>query len=265
MWNFEHEPVATDLRERYNVHYTLPSQCAAQLASGEADLGLIPIAALPALPQVRAVPGCTIASLREVRSIQLVLRPGVSLNNIRTLAADTASRSSTMYVRLLLRHFYNHEPMIYEQAADLRTMLQAHDAALLIGDPALLALEQREATGSYADCTWVDVAALWRQHTGLPWVAAVWAVNPAALTRCSVPPEVLIDDLAESRDAGLAHVEQLIIEWRGRVPLPDDVIRTYLTGNIHYQLDRECLLAVDRFYSLASSASLLPPYHLQLL
>ena len=57
LWNFEHEPAAAELRTRYDVTYTLPALCAAQLASGEADLGLIPIAALATLPEVAAVPG----------------------------------------------------------------------------------------------------------------------------------------------------------------------------------------------------------------
>ena len=46
MWDFEHPPCASELAERYSLHYTQPSLCAAELLAGRADLGLIPIAAL---------------------------------------------------------------------------------------------------------------------------------------------------------------------------------------------------------------------------
>lgn len=265
LWNFEHEPVATELRTRYDVRYTLPSMCAAELASGEADLGLIPIAALPTLPNVQAVPGCTIASLHAVRSIQLVLRPGVTLETLRTVSADAASRSSVAYVRILLQHFHGNLPTFHEQPADLRSMLEAHDAALLIGDPALLALEDRDRAGRFADCTWIDVSTWWRQHTGLPWVAAVWAVRKESLQRCGISAEVLTMDLFASRDAGLKHREDLVAEWLPRVALPEETIRTYLSKNIHYTLDADCLQAMQRFYELGAACGVLPEYRLQML
>ena len=262
LWDFEHAPASQRLMERYDVRYTLPSQCAAQLASGEADLGLIPIAALATMPEVAAVPGCTIASLYAVRSIQLVLKPGIILATIKTLATDAASRSSAAYVRTILREFYGVTPHVHEEDADLPAMLCTSDAALLIGDPALLALEHRT---DFVDHTWIDIAMLWRQHTGLPWVAAVWAVRPESLTRCGITRDGLIADLTTSRDHGLAHVEDLVREWTPRLPLPAETIRSYLTSNIHYTLDAACLTAIERFYQLAAAAEVLPDYQLQLL
>ena len=72
MWDFEHPPHATALSESYQRTYTQPSACAASLLRGESDLGLIPIAALT--PELAIVPGCAIASLDEVRSIQLIVK-----------------------------------------------------------------------------------------------------------------------------------------------------------------------------------------------
>ncbi len=265
LWNFEHEPAASQLRTRYHVHYTLPSLCATELKTGEADLGLIPIAALPSLPQVAAVPGCTIASHGRVRSIQLVLRPGASLTSLKIIAADTASRSSTAYVRILLKQFYGNAPLLQEQPANLRTMLVSHDAALLIGDPALLALEARDHRGEFADCTWIDIAELWHQHTGLPWVAAVWAVQPDALSRCGISRDQVYTDLLASRDAGSLHTEDLVSEWQPRTALPARVIREYLTRNIHYSLDSDCMRAIHYFYQLAEQNGVLPAYALQMI
>ena len=263
LYNFEHEPTASELRSRYELHYTSPAQCAAELGSGAADLGLIPIAELT--PQLRIVPGCAIASLGEVRSILLLVRNPVrlstseALRSIHTLVADTSSRSSVAYTRILLKRFYGNDPVLLRQPADPLLMLAEADAALLIGDPALYAREYHAAfdTAFSEPLLWLDLAQLWREHTGLPWVAAVWAARPEALG-LEVSAAQLVADLTASRDAGLAHIEELVREWSGRVPLPAEVIRTYLTDNIYYRLDAGCLEAMRYFRKLGSELGILP-------
>ncbi len=269
LYDFEHEPGASALRARYHLHYTSPARCAAELHAGEADLGLIPVAELT--PELAVVPGCTIASLDEVRSILFLVRTrrgeplAESLRRVRSVAADNASRSSAAYLRVLLGRFYHRQPPLVQHAADPLTMLAAHDAALLIGDPALLAREQRTAIDRTIKTTfgdsllWLDVAQLWRQHTGLPWVAAVWAVRAEALEPAGLRASQLVADLTASRDAGLAHVEELVAEWAGRLPLSPETIRTYLTRNIHYHLDIPCLGAIQLFREYAAEQDVLPP------
>src|SRR5271156_6391175 len=99
MWDFEHEPERSYLRELYQIGYTTPSGCAAELAAGEADIGLVPVAAYATTPGLRIVPGCTIAALDRVRSILLVVRPPGEVEAVRTVAADTSSRTSFAYTR----------------------------------------------------------------------------------------------------------------------------------------------------------------------
>ncbi len=265
LYDFEHEPAATGLRDRYDVRYTSPAQCAEQLRNGEADLGLIPIAALPFAPELAIVPGCTIASLQLVRSIQFVVKPGLALQDVRIVATDSASRSSAAYVELLLRVFHGTNPTFTRAAAALPTMLQQADAALLIGDPALLAMETRDRDPALRTHTWIDVAAWWRRCTGLPWVAAVWAVDPQSLARTSISPTQLIENLTGSRDAGLTHIDTLVQEWSPRIAVPPETIRAYLTENIHYDLDLDCLRAIDRFYALAAETGVLPVYQPRML
>jgi len=209
------------------------------------------------------VPGCTIASLREVRSILLLVKNpqalavGEALKQVRTIAADAASRSSQAYAHILFEHFHDTRPAFVEDAADPMAMVAHADAALLIGDPALLAREHRGAIDPDGELLWLDMAALWREHTGLPWVAAVWAVRPAALTDVSV--QQLISDLTASRDAGLAHIDDLVREWTPRLDVPATTIHAYLTENIHYMLDAECLKAITLFRNLAAKIGALPP------
>jgi chorismate dehydratase len=270
MWDFEHPPLSASLAARYELHYTQPSQCAAELIAGRADLGLIPIAALTA--DLAVVPGCTIASLDQVRSIQLIvklkgngarLKDGVeevdrTLAAIRSIAADTASLSSLAYARILFRKFIGTDPGFTPAPADPIAMLANADAALLIGDPALHALEARgRIEAAVGPCLWLDLAQQWRTRTGLPWVAAVWAVRPESLT--AISPGEVMHDLQNSRDHGLARIESLVEEWTPRIGLPAATIRHYLTRNIHYTLDQSCIEAIHLFRRYAAEAAILPP------
>ena len=259
MWDFEHPPLDAKLAERYSLHSTLPSLCAEELLCGRADLGLIPIAALN--PDLAIVPGCTIASLGHVRSIQLIVKEPHTLGTVRTVAADTASRSSLAYAEILFRKFIGNDPVFVPSPADPIAMLQQADAAILIGDPALLALESREAIEqAVGPCHWFDLANEWQIRTGLPWVAAVWAVRPEALDQPGgVTTAQLIDDLETSRNHGLLNIEPLVEQWTPRIALSPATIRHYLSTNIHYVLNTDCIRAIELFRQYAAEADILPP------
>jgi chorismate dehydratase len=138
-------------------------------------------------------------------------------------------------------------------------MLAQADAALLIGDPALLALERRaEIESAIGTCGWYDIAEQWNQRTGLPWVAAVWAVRPEAVPTSEARAQ-LIADLNASREHGAAQIDDLVAEWTPRIALPAATIRHYLTENIHYALDPACIRAITTFRRLAAQVGALDP------
>ncbi|MEO6802662.1 MAG: MqnA/MqnD/SBP family protein, partial [Granulicella sp.] len=143
--------------------------------------------------------------------------------------------------------------------ADPIAMLEQADAALLIGDPALLALEHREAIERAAGpCLWLDIAHEWHARTSLPWVAAVWAVRPEALVPAGFTPAQLTLDLQRSRDHGLANIETLVAEWLPRIAVPPSTIRDYLTQNIHYTLNPACIQAMELFRTYSTDVDALP-------
>lgn len=261
MWDFEHPPLDADLARRYRIDRMLPSECARRLAVGESDLGLIPIAALPTNPQLRIVPGCTIAAKDRVRSLLLVRRAAQPLDAIRSVAADTASRTTVTYARLLFRLWGNPEAQFLPLAADLDRMLAQADAAIVIGDPALMTLEERsnrrERSGE--ELVYHDLAHEWHSLTGLTFVSAVWCLAG----RRSLD-ESIAADLVASRDHGLQNIDALVAEWSARLPIPEETIRTYLTTNIHYVLDEECIEGMRGFYRMATEAGVLPAYDFSL-
>ena len=259
MWDFEHPPLAAELAERYELNWMLPSQCAEQLASGAADIGLVPIAALATTPGLRILPGCTIASRHSVRSLLLVRRASQPITALRSVAADTASRTTVAYSRILFHKWRNPDVPFAPMAADLDAMLDRADAAILIGDPALMALEERanryERTGE--PLVYHDLAEEWRSLTGLPFVSAVWGVSPAVHIN-----EHVADDFIRSRDHGLQNIDLLVQHWSRQLPLSEQTIRSYLTQNIHYILDEECIEGMRGFFRMAAETGTLPAYEL---
>jgi chorismate dehydratase len=262
MWDFEHEPLNEELARRYRIDRMTPSECAARLADGRADIGLIPIASLATTPGLQILPGCTIASKGKVRSLILVHRASQPLSKLRSVAADTASRTTLAYARMLFHKWGNAEVPFLPMVADLDAMLERADAAILIGDPALLALEERnnqfERTGK--ELVYRDLAEEWRALTGLPFVSAVWAIASSSIAGSRALDERVVEDFIRSRDHGLANIDALVAEWSPRFAIPEETIRTYLTANIHYVLDEECVKGMRGFFHMAAELGVLPPY-----
>ena len=267
MWDFEHEPAKSTLAAQYRTEWMMPSACADRLAlpishPDAADLGLVPVAALATTPGLRIVPGCAIASKHKVRSIILVRRANQPLSAIRTVAADTSSRASLAYTQILFKLWGNSEAVFVQHRPDLDPMLDAADAALLIGDPALFALEERQNREERTGETLIyhDLAEEWTSLTGVPWVSAVWAIREASLSRSGRSLDAIAADLNASKDHGLANIEPLVAEWSAKLPLPAQTIRQYLSSNIFYHLDEDCLNGLRTFYRLAAEHNILPAY-----
>ena len=285
MWDFEHPPLAAALALRYQIDRMSPSECAARLSSRQADIGLVPIAALATTPGLHILPGCTIASKGRVRSLLLVRRASQPLTKLRSVAADTASRTTVTYARILFHKWGNPAVPFIPMSADLDAMLQRADAAILIGDPALLALEERanRFERTHEELVYHDLAEEWHSLTSLPFVSAVWATNsgvsvpspsvssplvpspsvPSPLVPSPLVPvslDQIAQDLIQSRNHGLQNIDTLVAEWSAKLPIPEATIRTYLTTNIHYTLDEECLEGMRVFFRTAAGLAILPEY-----
>jgi chorismate dehydratase len=257
MWDFDHPPFKAELANRYQIDWMLPSECADRLTTGAADIGLVPIAALATTPGLRILPGCVIASKHRVRSLLLVRRANQPLASLRTVAADTASRTTVAHAHILFHHWGNPDVAFLPMASNLDAMLHRADAAILIGDPALMALEERTNRIAHygEELVYHDLAEEWHTLTGLPFVSAVWG------TACSSTlDESIAKDLIQSRNHGLANIDALAAEWSRQLPLSEQTVRTYLSANIHYVLDEECVTGMKTFFHMAAKCGVLPEY-----
>ena len=246
MWDFEHGEAG----RQFDLSYTLPSACARDLESAAADIGIIPAAAYAVIPGLKVLPDVAIASRRPVRSILLVSK--VPVEKTRTVALDTSSMTSVALTKILFEKWLGGARTFSPMPPQIDKMLAEHDAALVIGDPAL----QIERSQYFT----LDLAEEWIRHTGKPFVFAFWAVRSAALKEAS-PALDLPEIFQQSRNHGLApaSLDQIAREWAPRLRLTEADIRTYLTENIHYTLDPACLEGLQLFFRYAAEIGALPP------
>ena len=208
----------------FSLRFDVPSKCAALLHEGSIDAGMIPSIEYLRGRDYRIVPGVGIISDGPVASVALFTTTPVS--SIRTIAADTSSRTSNALVRILCAERFGVDPEFHPMAPDPEVMLRRCDAALIIGDPALFLDHERLGAEK------VDLGEQWTSMTGLPFVWAFWAGRDAALSPAAVAA------LVAARDAGVAEADAVAETYCG----PERAARgkQYLRDNIYYILgDRE--------------------------
>jgi chorismate dehydratase len=261
---FTHGP----LHGKYQLSFTVPSQCAEALRSGDVDIAILPAIELQRIDGLVVLPSLSIASKKSVRSLLLASKKPI--NEVRRIALDRSSRSTQALVRILCDKRWHITPEFFEAEPDLRTMLEQADAALLIGDPALrLALDSEarakcDAAGNLccppeiaglphrSSLFLYDVVEKWRSLTSLPAVLAVWAARSAVIT-----PEV-IRDFQDSLAFGMQHLPENCAEASRELRLPAEKLHRYLTENIDYTLDEENLRGLQRYFELAAELGLIP-------
>ena len=236
VWGFTHGSRAGEVSL---VHAT-PTRCAQSLQAGEVDVALIPSIEYLRIPGLTVLPGMAIASRRQARSVLLVSR--VVAAEIRSVALDASSRTSAALLKILLQRRSRHRVSYHEMEPNLHRMLEARDAALLIGDAALVA--QTSGLKVY------DLAAEWHAMTGLPFVFAFWAVRPGT----DLPQ--LTQLFLDSKMQGLAQRERIAQEAASELGLAASDLGDYLQTNIHYDLGEEEIKALWLFYRLARESAL---------
>lgn len=238
-------PLVYGLDERSDVllRFDVPARCADLLEGGLIDLGLIPAFEYARHADYAIVPGLAIASHGRVDSVALFTRR--PMEDVRSIALDVSSRTSANLVRILCARHYRIEPVFRPASPNLEIMLAGHDAALVIGDPALFG--DPDALGA----TKIDLGEVWAQMTGLPFVWAFWSGRPGAA------PRDVCRTLRDARDRGVAAVDEI-----GRREAPGDPLRaqritTYLRDSISYALEGPLVAGLRTYFELLADQQLI--------
>lgn len=209
-----------------------PARSVELLSQKRVDAALVPVFAYHTLDDVYLVPDVCVGAHDRVRSVCLATR-GKDLEDVRSVALDTSSRTSVALTKIIFIEFLGLEPEWSTREPDAQQMLETADCALLIGDPALMLAD--------TDLRVFDLAQLWNSFTGLGFVFAMWMSY-----RESSPV-----DFAAARDEGLSHVDEIIGNYTPQIDLSRDDMCEYLTGNISYSVTEKMRLGMEQFFKLA--------------
>ena len=224
-----------EMHPGFVLRFDAPSKCAALLHEGSIDVGMIPsIEYLRGGPYC-AVPDVAIVSEGPVASVALFsTKP---LEQVRSVAADTSSRTSNGLLRVLCYEAFGIDPELVPMPPQPLEMLRWHDAALVIGDAALFF--DHEAAGVEK----IDLGQRWTGMTGLPFVWAFWAGRPAAL----MGPQTRA--LIDATNAGVIESDAIAAAYCG--PERAERGQRYLRENIRYGWGDRETAGLSMYYELA--------------
>ncbi len=204
-----------ELLEEIELVIDYPSRIANMLVQGQLDVGLIPVAAIPQLKDWHIISDYCIGAEKPVASVCLF--SDVPLHKIERVLLDYQSKTSVNLCKVLLKYYWNINPVLENAKEDFRAHIQGTTAGVVIGDRAL---EQR-LTSLYR----YDLAEAWQQFTGLPFVFAAWIANKNL-------PEHFCKLFNEANATGLNKLDKVVAEN----PYPIYDLNLYFRENISYAL-----------------------------
>lgn len=212
----------------FDLSLDVPSECARKLISNQADIGLIPVGALPGIPDYHLVGNLCIGADKDVKSVLLLTN--TSLANLKTIYLDTDSLTSVNLVKILADHYWKIKPQ-WKSLKELSPKLKTDEGMVLIGDKTF------GLSAQYPFC--YDLAGEWINFTGLPFVFAVW------ISRKPIP--ALFKDAFQSALAwGVAHREDSIgIAINPHIT--DQELVSYLKNDISYPMDANKIKGMGLF------------------
>ncbi len=203
-----------------------PANAAQLLIDGVADVGLVPVATIPLIPEANIISDYGIAGGEHVASVCIFSH--VPIEKITHIYLDYQSRTSVKLAQLLMIRHFKKEVEYLPATENYINHIKGTVAGVIIGDRALEQL--RNFPYVY------DLAYEWKQMTGNPFVFAAWIANKPL-------PTSFIENFNEANKLGLSYIQNVIAEN----PYPAYDLEKYYTENIVFRLDDACRQGLQHF------------------
>ncbi len=242
------KPLIEGLADAVPLSLDYPSCLADDLAGERLDVALVPsVEFFRNTDQgYSIISDACVATRGEVHSVKLYSR--VHPGDIKRLALDEGSRTSSTLVQILLSEKYGVRPELEPLPMEHDTTQSDADAILLIGDRAMTSPDEEFVE------TW-DLGAEWTCWTGLPFVFAMWVARKDAKI------DGLATELSAARDRGVAAIEHIANREAAGLGLTTEAASDYLRNNLHYHLGSAELNGLRLFQNYASQLELIPESH----
>lgn len=230
VYGLKHSAMDKDIEMKYDT----PALCAERLLSGDADLGIVPVAVIPQIKNAEIVSDYCIGATNIVRSV--VICSNSPIHEVEELYLDGDSRTSALLAQILLKHYWKHSPNVKRlQTQKSINPASSNIAYVLIGDKVF------DYEGKFKFV--YDLALTWKEYTDLPFVFAAWVSTKP------LPPE-FVSKFNSALKFGLEHIREAIEEHPCKIDKQEAY--DYLTKNISYNFDEAKHKALNEYWNLAS-------------
>ena len=228
---FIHGLNQSQLIHSIDLQLDYPSICADKLINGIVDLALVPVVVIPKLKNPYIISDYCIGANGSVDTVCLYSE--VPIHQIESIGLDYQSRTSVALLKLLLKDYWNFNPVFINEEVGFEDKIKGKHAALVIGD--------RAFTMNLRYKFIYDLSAIWTEMTGLPFVFAAWVSN-------SQLPQDFINSFNKAIEKGLTNIDKALVLEGDSYPNcknPED----YLNNKISYNLDSQKKKGMELFLS----------------
>lgn len=211
----------SDIINKIDLSLDIPSDCAANVISGQVDIGLMPVAAIPLVPNAHIIANYCIGSDGAVDSVFIF--SDVPATEIKTIRLDAHSRTSNNLAKVLCKFYWKQE-VEFTTDTNIKT-----DAIVLIGD---------RTFGKKGDYKFVyDMGEEWKSFTGLPFMYAAWVANKEI-------DQAFKDEFNAALKFGLSQRKVVLSEL---APVAKFDLEDYLYHKLEYDVTEDRTKALNLF------------------
>jgi len=238
--------------DRIDFVKQVPAQLNAAMARGEIDVG--PISSFSYAEHHEhylLLPGLSVSAKGKVGSIFLFSKRPISQLQGATIALTNTSATSVNLLKIIVQKFYGLTVRYKMMEPVLDQMMSTADAALLIGDEALVAFQRETRYHVY------DLGELWHQHTGCSMTFAVWAVRKAAIKQHAELLREVYAAFAASKERSLRDLGVIARYAQNMFGGAESFWIDYFHG-LRYDFSDEQRNGLETYYTCAAELGLLP-------
>jgi chorismate dehydratase len=214
--------------DKIDLSLDYPAQLVNHLKNGSIDVALMPVAAIPEIPNARIVGDYGIATDGNVVSVALFSQ--CPIEDIQEVLLDYQSRTSVRLTQLLFKEFWKKNVSFLKADIDFIQHIKGVKAGVIIGDRALEQLDNFPYV--------YDLSKAWKTHTGLDFIFAAWVATKNL-------PKEFIKEFNLANQFGVSSINVVASLYQNMVPYYN--LELYYKNNICYALDDNKRKGLDLF------------------
>ena len=221
----------SDIRNKINLSLDVPSVIAKKLLSGDAQIGLVPVAVIPKIRNAKIISNYCIGANGKVETV--CLYSNVPIEKIEAILLDHQSETSVKLIQVLMKFFWNKQVNYINALPGFEREIKDTVAAVVIGD------RNFEMRNQFNSC--IDLAEEWKNFTGMKFMFAAW------VSTIDLNDELLLQ-FNEALKDGVTHIAEVSNEASMNYPGID--VQHYLSNCISFERDEMMMAGYQKFIEL---------------